>query len=579
MAKDLEEALINIEAKLIGAEKPHMDLGGHLDYIESLLGQGAGGSGSGSGSDVGIVELTDSQAQTLSADNKITFTTEQAEIIKTHQLIIVRYGSAIEYKGFVSRIYTQGQADAYTIFMFLDYILFSIAITDFTAEQTLNSVTFPISYTFSYDDSVNALIWSDGDYDRLVHLSTINGNPIAFNNASDAKNYSFTEDKTISLFGKHSILVPENSSDTSILPCTTSDNGKVLSVVNGEAQWATPTGGGGGGKSVPPTLVLFDMNTGGMRTTITEEEYNNLVNGLYNQVMYGPGVDFGSVYSPSKLFFTDGVYAFTQFKISVNADETYSYSSMIVNVIEIGEKNTSNEYPITVTEAFTVDPSSAGGGGGLTKIQCKRKDYHDLTKGGTVDISTLPTDVPFILEVGMDGVNSAGITYRGKLEFLMCYYHYDKNDGSSKKTWIGYAGDMAHCYIAYIKDGQDVAFLEYMDTNAGVVNIKLPTKDKPITTATSFNANALLSNVLTIQNHNDIYLFGSYFTKFRSPVYSDTNGTLYYYIMDYNISDLSTVTMKYIEIQTTILPLPADASTSTYVLKAVNGIVQWVKEV
>ena len=27
-----------------------------------------------------------------------------------------------------------------------------------------------------------------------------------------------------------------------------------------------------------------------------------------------------------------------------------------------------------------------------------------------------------------------------------------------------------------------------------------------------------------------------------------------------------------------ILPLPADASTSTYVLKAVNGTVQWVKE-
>ena len=43
MAKDLEEALVNIEAKLGGAEKPRMDLGGHLEYIESLLGQGTGG--------------------------------------------------------------------------------------------------------------------------------------------------------------------------------------------------------------------------------------------------------------------------------------------------------------------------------------------------------------------------------------------------------------------------------------------------------------------------------------------------------------------------------------------------------
>ena len=37
MAKDLEEALVNIEAKLGGAEKPRMDLGGLLEYIESLI--------------------------------------------------------------------------------------------------------------------------------------------------------------------------------------------------------------------------------------------------------------------------------------------------------------------------------------------------------------------------------------------------------------------------------------------------------------------------------------------------------------------------------------------------------------
>lgn len=42
MAKDLEEALVNIEAKLGGAEKPHMDLGGHLGYIEDLLGKSSG---------------------------------------------------------------------------------------------------------------------------------------------------------------------------------------------------------------------------------------------------------------------------------------------------------------------------------------------------------------------------------------------------------------------------------------------------------------------------------------------------------------------------------------------------------
>jgi hypothetical protein len=43
MAKDLEEALTNIEKKLGGTEKPYMDLGEHLEYIESLIGGGGGG--------------------------------------------------------------------------------------------------------------------------------------------------------------------------------------------------------------------------------------------------------------------------------------------------------------------------------------------------------------------------------------------------------------------------------------------------------------------------------------------------------------------------------------------------------
>ena len=44
MTKDLKEALVNPEAKL-GAKKTHMDLGAHLEYIESLLERGGGSSG------------------------------------------------------------------------------------------------------------------------------------------------------------------------------------------------------------------------------------------------------------------------------------------------------------------------------------------------------------------------------------------------------------------------------------------------------------------------------------------------------------------------------------------------------
>lgn len=48
----------------------------------------------------------------------------------------------------------------------------------------------------------------------------------------------------IPLFSKYT-LVTNAVDPVPILPCTASDNGKVLSVVNGEAQWATPTGGSG----------------------------------------------------------------------------------------------------------------------------------------------------------------------------------------------------------------------------------------------------------------------------------------------------------------------------------------------
>lgn len=49
-----------------------------------------------------------------------------------------------------------------------------------------------------------------------VYFSTINGQCVCQENEADIKNYSFTENKVISLFGKHSILVPKNSTDSNI---------------------------------------------------------------------------------------------------------------------------------------------------------------------------------------------------------------------------------------------------------------------------------------------------------------------------------------------------------------------------
>ena len=64
MAKDLEEALVNPKTKLGGAEKPHMDLGAHLEYIESLLEHGGSGGGHGGSGSVDLLKpiLTEGKA-------------------------------------------------------------------------------------------------------------------------------------------------------------------------------------------------------------------------------------------------------------------------------------------------------------------------------------------------------------------------------------------------------------------------------------------------------------------------------------------------------------------------------------
>lgn len=72
-----------------------------------------------------------------------------------------------------------------------------------------------------------------------VYFSSINGQCVCATDLSNTKNYSFTEDKTISLFGEHSILVPKNSADADILPlpADASTSTYVLKAVNGTVQW------------------------------------------------------------------------------------------------------------------------------------------------------------------------------------------------------------------------------------------------------------------------------------------------------------------------------------------------------
>ena len=178
--------------------------------------------------------------------------------------------------------------------------------------------------------------------------------------------------------------------------------------------------GGGSGKSVPPTLNLIDWENEGVRTTITEEEYNNLKNGLYNQVMYTTENDPMFALSPSKLFSMYGEYGFVQFKLVANADGTASYSSMVISSITIGEKNTSNEYPITIENFLTINPpsSSSGSASSLNIVTIDSFNNGDHSQQGFV----MPTEDVVLFT---DGSGTSLIGYKKTRDNITSYYCYE----------------------------------------------------------------------------------------------------------------------------------------------------------
>ena len=123
--------------------------------------------------------------------------------------------------------------------------------------------------------------------------------------------------------------------------------------------------GGAGGKSVPPTLNLVDLENGGVRTTITEEEKTNLENGLYNQVIF-PGLipDELQAFMPAKLVGDKlfDINTFAQFNY-VTSGDTAAISTLSFYGYSFGKKDTSGNYPITIEKQFDITVGGSGGGG------------------------------------------------------------------------------------------------------------------------------------------------------------------------------------------------------------------------
>lgn len=204
------------------------------------------------GGGVGVIELTEAQVNSIKEDGTITFTAEQANLIKQDNIgfIVAKYQGSSFYKLSVSKA-TIRDDSIYTLGGFAEFapgfpFAITLSVADFTQPAKILYRGLPEYYLSTVEiDGDDSLVFSQNDdvnNIRNIYVDKINGDPIIHNNIAVVRDHSFVENKAVPFLGKYSVLIPDYSTDVTILPCDGDDNGKVLTVVNGEASWATPTG-------------------------------------------------------------------------------------------------------------------------------------------------------------------------------------------------------------------------------------------------------------------------------------------------------------------------------------------------
>ena len=183
--------------------------------------------------------------------------------------------------------------------------------------------------------------------------------------------------------------------------------------VNDEFDEAIPFGSGGSGASVSPCLNLLDPETQGIRTSITEEEKNNLDKGLYNSVLYFDESDgqfaFASMAFPEPLTTQAmDIPSFSIFNLAVDTNTnkiTITGSSMYG--IAIGDKNADGNYPISIQKMEEATFGGGGGGGGAIQEIEAIKSTGGRSGDNQYTLSSTPTSSMFIMKVkNYDGVYS-----------------------------------------------------------------------------------------------------------------------------------------------------------------------------
>ena len=240
----------------------------------------------------------------------------------------------------------------------------------------------------------------------------IDRNPIQ-NGDTESKSDLSVFEKAIEAAQKINVKLPTDLKATATNLSLLAGSAKIGSGINlsgFEYDEATNTlkASGGSGASVSPCLNLLDQETQGIRTSITEEEKNNLDKGLYNSVLYfdesAEPLGFISTFFPEPLADTE----FSIFNLTADeATQKITITGSSIYHIEVFDKNEDGTYPISIQKIEELEASFGGDGGGAIQEIEAIKSTGGRSGDNQYTLSSTPTSSMFIMKVkNYDGVYS-----------------------------------------------------------------------------------------------------------------------------------------------------------------------------
>ena len=200
---------------------------------------------------------------------------------------------------------------------------------------------------------------------------------------------------------------------------------------------------GGGGASVSPCLNLLDPETGGIRTSITEEEKNNLEKGLYNSILYfdesAEPLGFISTFFPEPLAETE----FSIFNLTADeATQKITITGSSIYHIEIFDKNEDGTYPISIQKIEELESTFGGGSGGAIQEIEAIKSTGGRSRYNQYTLSSTPTSPMFIMKVKNDDGYYIRFT-------MILQSSLDESEQIYFGCKVGSLSDMNTCIYAY----------------------------------------------------------------------------------------------------------------------------------